>query len=297
MEVNGMKKYLLLPILLLLVCVPVVHAQSLDIPIKGYGFSFGNSKNFTGLRFNIVDKEVEQINGLNLSLWNKDNKGDFNGISLGGAVAGGDSVNGIAAGFVGVDAKKIRGIALGGVYVADRQTVSAFLSELSNSMSRFSNPKRAEKSTPLSPLSLGIKMESMSEYSLVGIQMGFLVAAARKGFGILGSTMFTLSNEMSGLQIGTLSHAVEMNGLQIGFMSDTGKMNGIAIGAIFNLTREMNGLQIGLFNYAEELNGIQIGLFSGAKKANGIQIGLFNYIGNNIIGLRILPGINAHFSF
>jgi hypothetical protein len=270
-----MKKFLLLPTLLLFLYAPVVYAQSLDLPIKGYGFSFGNSKNFTGLRFNIVDKEVEQINGLNVSLWNKDNKGEFNGISLGGALAGGDSVNGIAVGLVGVDAKKIRGIAIGGAYVADRKIVSSFMSNISKT-------KRPDDS--MSPASiLGIKIESTSEFSLIGIELGYFFAAASKGIGILGG--------------GVGSYSKEMSGLQFGFFSGAGKMNGIAIGAFYNYAKEMNGLQIGLFNYAEELNGIQIGLFSGAKKANGIQIGLFNYIGNNIIGLQLLPGINAHFSF
>ena len=30
--------------------------QSLDIPAKGFGLSFGNSKNFTGVRFNFRDR-------------------------------------------------------------------------------------------------------------------------------------------------------------------------------------------------------------------------------------------------
>jgi hypothetical protein len=297
-----MKKYLLLPILLLLVYAPVVHAQSFDIPVEGYGFSFGNSKNFTGLRINIVDKEVERINGLNLSLTNADNDGEFNGIALGGLV-GGDSVNGIAVGLLGVDAKKIRGIAIGGVFAAERKIVSQVLSNIS-----FDFKNRSKSRASL----FGIQFENIPETSLVGIQIGYMAAVTRKGFGILASATFSISKEMNGieagfvgnfagemngLQVGVINFAGEMNGLQVGALNLSGEVNGIAIGAFWNSAKKMNGLQIGLLNYADELNGIQIGLFSGAKKANGIQIGLFNYIGNNPIGLHILPGINAHFSF
>ena len=41
-------------------------AQSLDIPSSRWGISFGNSKNFTGLRFNYRDRDVEEITGINM---------------------------------------------------------------------------------------------------------------------------------------------------------------------------------------------------------------------------------------
>ena len=37
------------------------QAQSLDLSLKGYGISFGNSKNFNGLRFNLRDSQLEEI--------------------------------------------------------------------------------------------------------------------------------------------------------------------------------------------------------------------------------------------
>ena len=63
----------------------LLYAQSLDLPNERYGMSLGNSKNFTGLRINFIDKEVDEINGVNVTLWRaKENKdAEVKGISLG----------------------------------------------------------------------------------------------------------------------------------------------------------------------------------------------------------------------
>ena len=56
--------------------VDFLFGQSLDIPVKGYGISFGNSKKFTGLRFNFRDKRVDRIDGMNITLWKADENED-----------------------------------------------------------------------------------------------------------------------------------------------------------------------------------------------------------------------------
>ena len=71
-----LKSYLL--ILTLLMFFIDLTAQSLDIPSSRWGISFGNSKNFTGLRFNYRDRDVEEITGINVTLW----KGDENKYSI-----------------------------------------------------------------------------------------------------------------------------------------------------------------------------------------------------------------------
>ena len=60
--------------------------QSLDIPSKKWGLSLGNSREFTGLRFNFRDSRVRRITGINVTQWQprKDNKDALvAGISLG----------------------------------------------------------------------------------------------------------------------------------------------------------------------------------------------------------------------
>ena len=45
-------------------------------PLEGLGPSFGNSKTFSGLRFNFRDSQVKRISGVNVTFWRpkKDNK-------------------------------------------------------------------------------------------------------------------------------------------------------------------------------------------------------------------------------
>jgi len=86
----------------------VAHAGdgSLDLAYHNVGVSFGNSKQFTGLRFNLMDRDVQQINGLNVTLFKpgKSPAGSINGISL--ALIGADAaaLNGLNVGVIGLAA-------------------------------------------------------------------------------------------------------------------------------------------------------------------------------------------------
>ena len=64
-----------------------IFSQGLNIPAKHWGLSFGNSTRFDGIRFNLVDKDIEKINGINFNVWGaKDDSrqtGTVNGISIG----------------------------------------------------------------------------------------------------------------------------------------------------------------------------------------------------------------------
>lgn len=89
--------------------------SSLDIPVKGYGLSIGNSANFTGLRINFRDRHVEEINGINITLWPaKDNKyAEVNGLSLGILPEAG-AMRGINLGVLGAGAEReMKGLNLG----------------------------------------------------------------------------------------------------------------------------------------------------------------------------------------
>ena len=44
-------------------------AGSLDLAVSGVGVSLGNSSRLTGVRVNLIDHDVQRVNGLNLTLW------------------------------------------------------------------------------------------------------------------------------------------------------------------------------------------------------------------------------------
>jgi hypothetical protein len=84
-----------------------LFGQSFDFPAKTWGISFGNSKEFTGLRFNFRDSQVVHLRGVNVTLWQprKDNKDAVvEGLSL-GVIPGGGDVRGPAR-LLGVGAEK-----------------------------------------------------------------------------------------------------------------------------------------------------------------------------------------------
>src|SRR5690606_12876993 len=72
------------------ICLAVAQAafsQGFGVPSKKGGIGFGNLPNFTGIRFNFKDKNVEEVNGINFSVWHpKDDEfhtGNINGMSVG----------------------------------------------------------------------------------------------------------------------------------------------------------------------------------------------------------------------
>ena len=85
---------------------------SLDLAINDLGISFGNSRHFSGLRFNLVDNDVRQINGLNLTFWkpSDNDRAVYNGMQFGLVGLNGHEMNGIMLAGVGIASESITGI-------------------------------------------------------------------------------------------------------------------------------------------------------------------------------------------
>jgi hypothetical protein len=98
-------------------------SQGVGIPSKKAGIAFGNLPVFNGLRFNFSDRNVEKINGINVTVWQPKNEeaqtGTVNGISIGLPLAmGTENRNGIGIGVLGVAARNnLSGINIGGLGV------------------------------------------------------------------------------------------------------------------------------------------------------------------------------------
>jgi hypothetical protein len=91
----------------LLLTSSVAQAQSLDLPSHRWGLSFGNSKDFTGLRFNFRDDGVQAVRGFNFTLWrpeDNDATSRITGLSF-GPIAGGGTLRGLQLGILGVEAQ------------------------------------------------------------------------------------------------------------------------------------------------------------------------------------------------
>ena len=95
-------------------------AQVLDLTIHGNGLAIGDKPNMNGIRLNFRDRQLEQINGVNATMWMPYSpaRGTVNGIALGLPGTGAGRINGIGVGVIGVGAEdSFRGIGIGGIGV------------------------------------------------------------------------------------------------------------------------------------------------------------------------------------
>ena len=240
------QKFPLVLLSCLFLCVPInigLHAQGFNIPTGRWGISFGNSKRFTGLRFNFRDSRVEKITGINVTLWQpkKDNKESIvHGLSLGLMPGGGE----------------LRGIQIGGLGIAAEQNMSG--------------------------ISIGLLGVGCGG-DMTGVHIGGLGAGAGgsiKGLniGILG---IGAGEDLGGINIGGLGAGAggDMSGLNVGLLGvgAGSDLSGINIGGFgAGAGKNMAGLNIGLFGIGagENLTGINIGgLGAGAgEELRGLTI-------------------------
>ncbi len=308
-----MKKLTLALFILSLTLIPG-FSQGLNIPAKHWGISFGNSTQFNGLRFNLVDKDIERINGINVNVWGaKDNSrqtGTVNGISIGiPAAMGTMNRNGINLGIFGTGAKNnLKGINIGGLGVGAGNNLHGI-----NIGGLGAGAGGDVKGLTIGLLGVGAGGD------LAGINLGGLGVGAGdnvKGinFGGLavgaGGTVSGIS--LSVLAVGSGEHVqgLSLAGLAVGGPKVTGVQAALVIGGkevrgisiapayfkIEGLDGYMKGLSVSVFNHVQgEVFGVCIGIFNYAYAVHGFQLGILNHVKSNPKGLRWLPIFNTSF--
>ena len=103
-----------------IVAVPALaqDSHSLDLTVNHVGVSIGDSRRVTGLRINFRDRYLDEMNGVNITVWQpyRDPRGEVHGIAVGLPLTGARRIDGLAVGIFGVAADdRIRGISLGGI--------------------------------------------------------------------------------------------------------------------------------------------------------------------------------------
>jgi hypothetical protein len=248
-----------------------IISQSLDIPVKGYGISFGNSKKFSGFRLNFRDQHVEEINGMNVTLWpaKENNDAIVNGLSVGVMPVAG-KLQGLQIGAVGVGGRDISGINLGGLGVGSDGSLNG--------------------------ISIG-GIGAGAGNNLTGISIGGLGAGAGneiKGI-VIGGLGAGAGNNCTGIIIGGLGAGAgnNMTGITIGGLgAGAGNIvQGITIGGLgAGAGDKLVGLSIGGLGAGSgnELTGVAIGgLGAGAPVVNGLTIGGVMTGGLDFTGMSI----------
>ena len=95
-----------------------LDAQVIDLTINGNGLAIGDKPKMNGVRLNFRDRQLEEINGINATLWGPYSpaKGTVNGIALGLPVTGAGRINGVGFGVLGLGVESsFTGIGIGGI--------------------------------------------------------------------------------------------------------------------------------------------------------------------------------------
>ena len=219
-------RLILFYIFILIQTLIIGQNKNLNLGYKDSGLILGNSKCSNGLRLNIWDKNVDTINGFNISAFSATRKS--NGLSF-GFIANTDSIN--------------NGIKIGG-FVSTAEKVSGIsVSGLINGIDGKIN---------------GLAVSGLYSYAdtMNGIFISF--------FGSLNFTRDPI-NIINGISVGMFVHAEKFNGLSIGFMNSVDTLNGINFGFVHNQSKKVNGIQIGMSNETDNLHGVQFGLWNIAR--------------------------------
>jgi hypothetical protein len=273
---------------------PPASHHALQLTVGGVGLTLGNSRTATGIRINAVDHQVERVTGLNLTLWKPRANPDL-------------VVTGVAAGLVGPRAKRIDGIALGGIGVMASEQLNGVSAGGLIVLSRNEingvavGGVAAVAAQRLRGVGLGglfavgdhgidglaaAGLVTLSEGDVHGITaagVGTIEEGRFTGINVAGVATFT-DGEMRGLNAAGVAAVVRGRLQGIGLAAGTVKvsaLDGVAVSAWNNVRGEQRGLTIGIFNYAQTIHGL--------------QLGLLNYVRSNPKGLRLLPVFNTGF--
>lgn len=206
-------------ILLIYLLLEIVSAQTdslsgkyLSIGSKKVGVCFGNSPIYTGLRFNLTDNQVRQVNTINFSIL-KSHVYQSNGISLSLFINQDNYNNGLSFAFVFNYGQSRNGLAVGGLFL---------------------NAKKIN--------GVGFAGLSVSGDTLNGLFMGL--------YGVTSWSPDWKIKLINGCAMGLVGTGAEkVNGLTIGAINGSNELHGLSIG-IFNRTEKLRGIQFGLINYA-----------------------------------------------
>ena len=246
---------------------------SIDIPSSTWGISFGNSKNFSGIRFNFRECNVERVNGFNFTLWEAKSVrySEVNGISL-GVVPHASRLNGLNVGFGLISEEQMNGLNLG------------VLAGVSNGY--------------INGINIG-GLALVSNGSMLGINFGGLALVSNGDIGGInfGGLAQVANGNLIGINFGGLALVANKNltGLNFGGLAlvSDGELSGINLSLLASVSNDnMSGINIsGLaLVSSREIKGVNLGGLAvvGAESMYGLSVTLGELMSKNeICGLSV----------
>ncbi len=266
--------------------------KSLDLMVNGVGISFGNSKRVIGLRFNIRDEGVEEVTGLNFTLWKPGENPDavMRGLQLGIYGPSADELGILSVGIAAVHAySRISGIAVAGGAVVSEGSIhgialSGFANVADGGMFGISASGLANVATGgVNGIAIG-GLANVAEGYMKGISIGGLANVSQSGTsGIsIGGLANVAEGFMTGISIGGLANVSQggINGVSVGGLANVseGRLTGISVGGLATVSEGgMRGIHIGGLAAVAEgyMTGVSVGGLAAVSEAgmSGITIG------------------------
>ena len=250
-----------------------LSAQVIDLTIHNVGIAIGDKPRMTGLRINFRDRKLEQITGVNATIWSpyEPPTGEVRGVALGLPLTGAKRISGLALGVAGVGAEEsingigiasiglgaggaLRGVMLGGIGVGSGSGITG----------------------------VGIGLVGVGGGGpMTGLMVGGIGVGG--GGGVKGITIGGIGvgsgGSMHGLAIGGIGvgAAGDVKGITIGGIGvgGGGNVTGISIGGIgVGAGGTLKGLSIGGIGVgAPQLEGVVLtGFGAGSKNAHALVI-------------------------
>ena len=189
-----------------------INAKYFSVGSKHIGICFGNSSDYTGLRFNLIDKGVCKVNILNFSLL-LSRVQESNGISLSLFFNNDDVNNGFSYASIGNGGYKRSGLVISGL-INNSKIING-----------------------VGIAGLGVIGDTLCGFFITSIKIGSWSTSWEtkqiNGVAICFGTV--MADEVNGLTLAGVNRSMEHHGLSIG---------------LFNRTEKLRGVQIGLINYA-----------------------------------------------
>ncbi len=223
------------------------NGKALNFPAKKYGISIGNSYEFTGIRFNLVDKNVRKVNGINITCLTKGHQ-DFypkiNGITL-GITPVGSAMQPLNVGLINVIATKgnLNGLTFGGIFEgADHNNNGLSIGGLlilgsgninGLALSGFMTAINGQESTVSGLAFAGGALYAKKAIKGIGITAGFINTDAFTGIAVAG---FARTGQMKGLSVALYNRTDELHGVLFGLLNYAGNNSkGLRMLPFFNI--------------------------------------------------------------
>lgn len=295
--------------LITLSAVTTAHAQ-VNLGSNGKGLSFGNSSEWTGIRFNVRDSGVQEIRGLNVTLLAPRDpaSGVIRGAAVGILSTGAREIHGLGFGLAGVAAgDDLTGAMIGGLGAGAGGDISG-VSVGGFGLAAGEDLKGA--SAALFGMGAG---GDMTGFGFAGFGMG--AGGSIKGIHLAGFGMGA-GDDITGIHIagfglgagGTIKGASaalfglgadRLEGLNLAGTLRARQMKGLAIAPAYlrvNADGDFHGIGLSAYNEVRgHTTGLTIGLVNYTRTLNGVQVGLVNVVRENPKHRQVLPIANWNF--